>query len=128
VLVALDASGALDPTFGIAGVARVTPFLRSGLAYAVRLAGGQIMALDPATGNASWTWRGPGPGYASPVVFDIAGTTQIVTLTDTSIIGLDAKAGGQLESTGAATHDPQRAESARKSITTRPSARCLAAW
>ena len=45
VLVALDASGALDPTFGIAGVARVTPFLRSGLAKAVRLAGGQIMAL-----------------------------------------------------------------------------------
>ncbi len=58
--------------------------------------GGQIMALDPATGYDRWHWSGPGPGYASPVVIAIAGGQQIVTLTDTSIIGLDAKAGAQL--------------------------------
>jgi outer membrane protein assembly factor BamB len=58
--------------------------------------GGKILALDPASGATKWEWRGHGPGYASPVVFDIAGTRQIVTMTDSSILGLDAKNGKQL--------------------------------
>lgn len=58
--------------------------------------GGQIMALDPATGQPKWTWRGHGPGYASPIVIEIAGKSQIVTLTDSSIVGLNAKSGEQL--------------------------------
>ncbi len=58
--------------------------------------GGKILSLDPANGAIKWEWRGHGPGYASPVVFDIAGKMQIVTLTDSSIVGLDAKTGGQL--------------------------------
>ena len=58
--------------------------------------GGQILALDPSNGATKWEWRGHGPGYASPVVFDIAGKIQIVTMTDSSIVGLDAKTGGQL--------------------------------
>jgi len=58
--------------------------------------GGQIIALDPATGNTKWTWRGHGPGYASPVVIEAAGKSQIVTLTDSSIVGLDAKTGSHL--------------------------------
>ncbi|MGH9942516.1 MAG: PQQ-binding-like beta-propeller repeat protein [Pyrinomonadaceae bacterium] len=58
--------------------------------------GGQIVALDPATGKAQWEWRGPGPGYASPVLVEVAGQPQIVTMTNGSIIGLDARTGGQL--------------------------------
>jgi outer membrane protein assembly factor BamB len=58
--------------------------------------GGQIMALDPATGEAKWEWRGAGPGYASPVVFNVAGKDQLVTMTNGSIVGLDAKTGGEL--------------------------------
>jgi outer membrane protein assembly factor BamB len=58
--------------------------------------GGQIMALDPATGNVKWEWRGPGPGYASPVVINVAGKAQIVTMTNGSIVGIDAKAGNEL--------------------------------
>ncbi len=58
--------------------------------------GGKILSLDPTSGAVKWEWRGHGPGYASPVVFDIAGTAQIVTMTDSSIVGLDAKTGGQL--------------------------------
>lgn len=58
--------------------------------------GGQIMALDPATGEALWEWRGAGPGYASPAVFNVAGKEQIVTMTNGSIVGLDAKTGGEL--------------------------------
>lgn len=58
--------------------------------------GGKILSLDPANGATKWEWNGHGPGYASPVVFDIAGTAQIVTMTDSSIVGLDAKTGKQL--------------------------------
>ena len=35
--------------------------------------GGQILALDPATGASRWEWRGAGPGYASPVIVNVAG-------------------------------------------------------
>jgi outer membrane protein assembly factor BamB len=58
--------------------------------------GGKIMSLDPATGTSKWEWTGPGPGYASPIVIDIEGTSQIVALTQESIIALDAKTGKQL--------------------------------
>lgn len=60
------------------------------------LHGGQILSLDPATGSSVWEWKGPGPGYASPVVIDIAGSSQIVTMTQQSIIGLEAKSGKEL--------------------------------
>lgn len=58
--------------------------------------GGQVMALDPATGDVRWEWRGPGPGYASPIVIEFAGKAQLVTLTNSSIVGLDAKNGVEL--------------------------------
>ena len=58
--------------------------------------GGRIVALDPQTGAERWTWKGKGPGYASPVVFVAAGTRQIATMTEGSIEGLDAKTGAAL--------------------------------
>lgn len=58
--------------------------------------GGQVLALNPATGATEWEWRGLGPGYASPVLVEVAGTKQIVTLTEGSIIGIDGKAGKEL--------------------------------
>jgi outer membrane protein assembly factor BamB len=58
--------------------------------------GGQIVGLEPATGNISWQWKGLGPGYASPVVIDVGGKTQIVTLTQASIVGIDANTGQEL--------------------------------
>ncbi|MEO8429310.1 MAG: PQQ-binding-like beta-propeller repeat protein [Verrucomicrobiota bacterium] len=61
--------------------------------------GGQIIGVDPATGGAKWEWRGLGPGYASPIVVDVAGKAQIVTLTERSIIGLDAQSGVELWTT-----------------------------
>jgi outer membrane protein assembly factor BamB len=53
--------------------------------------GGQILALDPATGASRWEWKGAGPGYASPVIIDVAGSQQIVAMTDGSMVGLDSK-------------------------------------
>ncbi len=58
--------------------------------------GGRVIALDPESGKERWTWRGKGPGYASPVAFTIDGVRQIVTLTDSSIEGIDAKSGASL--------------------------------
>lgn len=58
--------------------------------------GGQIMALNPATGVSAWEWKGPGPGYASPVVITAQGKSQIVALTNSSIVGLDAKTGAEI--------------------------------
>jgi outer membrane protein assembly factor BamB len=58
--------------------------------------GGKILSLDPATGSPKWEWTGPGPGYASPIVISSEGSTQIVALTQESIIGLEAKTGKQL--------------------------------
>ena len=58
-------------------------------------AGGRMLALDPATGSEIWSWRGVGPGYASPILIEADGHRQLVTLTESSIVGLDA-AGGTL--------------------------------
>jgi len=58
--------------------------------------GGQILALNPATGATEWEWKGLGPGYASPVVIDVSGARQLVTMTEGSIVGIDAKTGKEL--------------------------------
>jgi len=58
--------------------------------------GGKILSLDPATGSTIWEWSGPGPGYASPVVINVDGSSQLVTLTQQSIIGVDGKTGKEL--------------------------------
>jgi outer membrane protein assembly factor BamB len=61
--------------------------------------GGRVLALDPATGATVWSWRswtGPGPGYASPILATIGGVAQIVTLTNSSIVAMDAAQGAQL--------------------------------
>ena len=58
--------------------------------------GGKILGLDPASGATQWEWSGLGPGYASPVVIDTGKQSQIVTLTEGSIVGLDSKSGKEL--------------------------------
>lgn len=58
--------------------------------------GGRVLALDPATGAVRWTWRGAGPGYASPVPLTVDGVRQIVTMTEGSIEGIDATTGASL--------------------------------
>jgi outer membrane protein assembly factor BamB len=58
--------------------------------------GGRVLALDPASGAERWSWQGAGPGYASPIAFSAGGTRQIVTLTNQSIVGIDAARGTTL--------------------------------
>lgn len=58
--------------------------------------GGQVLALNPATGATEWEWHGLGPGYASPVLVEVDGSKQIVSMTENSIVGLDGKTGKEL--------------------------------
>jgi outer membrane protein assembly factor BamB len=57
---------------------------------------GAIISYNLDTGDEVWRWAVEGPDYASPVLLSVAGTKQIVTLTEKSIVGVDASNGKQL--------------------------------
>jgi outer membrane protein assembly factor BamB len=57
---------------------------------------GGIVAYNKITGDQVWRTDGDGPAYASPMAFDLAGVRQIVTFTQNSFAGFDAKDGRQL--------------------------------
>jgi outer membrane protein assembly factor BamB len=54
---------------------------------------GALTAFDVASGNVKWRWDGDGPAYGSPIVADLDGTRQVITLTQTKLIGVDAGTG-----------------------------------
>jgi outer membrane protein assembly factor BamB len=90
-----DFSALVDSTRLFCGTA-ASPVLAHGLVVVQvgsDVHGGRILGLDPATGETRWTWKGPGPGYASPFVVDVRGSSQLITMTNESIIGLDARTG-----------------------------------
>ena len=93
-----DFSSTVDSSKLFCGTA-ASPILAHGLVVVQvgsDIHGGQIIGLDPATGATKWTWTGPGPGYASPILIDIAGTSQLVTMTNTSVVGVNARTGAAL--------------------------------
>ncbi len=49
---------------------------------------GAVIAYDLNSGNARWKWTGDGPAYGSPALMTVAGTRQIVTLTDKLLVGV----------------------------------------
>jgi outer membrane protein assembly factor BamB len=58
--------------------------------------GGALTAFDVNTGEVKWAWTGDGPGYGSPIITNLGGTRQIVTITQGKIVGLDAATGALL--------------------------------
>jgi outer membrane protein assembly factor BamB len=52
-----------------------------------------LTAFDAATGAVRWAWTGDGPAYASPVVATLAGTRQVVTFTESLLVGVSADRG-----------------------------------
>ena len=56
---------------------------------------GAIVAYDLASGKEKWKCADQGPGYASPVLMTVDGVKQVVTLTDTKVVGV-AVADGKL--------------------------------
>jgi outer membrane protein assembly factor BamB len=57
---------------------------------------GSLTAFDVNTGATKWSWNGDGPGYGSPILVESGGTRQIVTLTQTKLVGVDAATGSLL--------------------------------
>jgi outer membrane protein assembly factor BamB len=57
---------------------------------------GALTAFDIATGATRWSWTGDGPGYGSPIVATIGGTRQIITITQSKVVGVDATSGALL--------------------------------
>jgi len=91
-----DFSGELSSTWPIYGVA-MSPAVVDGLLI-VHLGGGQggvLMAVEPSSGTVRWRWDGDGPGYASPILAEIAGQRQIVTQSERYIISV-SPADGEL--------------------------------
>jgi outer membrane protein assembly factor BamB len=57
---------------------------------------GELTAFDANTGEVKWRWNGDGPGYGSPVVAELGGTRQIVTITQAKVVGVDIATGALL--------------------------------
>jgi len=49
---------------------------------------GAIIAYDLNTGDEKWRWAGEGPAYASPALLTVAGTKQLVTLSEKSVVAV----------------------------------------
>ena len=54
---------------------------------------GALTAFDLNTGQVRWEWSGDGPGYGSPIVADIGGVRQLVTITQGKLVGVNAATG-----------------------------------
>jgi len=83
-----------SPDYGAAA----SPIVDRGLliAYVGGAGSGALKAFDAATGEEKWSWNGDGPGYATPIVVDIAGVRQIVTQSQQNIISVRADDGSLL--------------------------------
>ncbi len=57
---------------------------------------GALTAFDMTTGDVKWSWSGDGPGYGSPILVDLGGTRQIVTITQAKVVGIDPANGALL--------------------------------
>jgi outer membrane protein assembly factor BamB len=54
---------------------------------------GALKAFDVNTGAEKWSWNGDGPGYGSPIVAELGGTRQLVTITQGKLVSLDPATG-----------------------------------
>jgi outer membrane protein assembly factor BamB len=54
---------------------------------------GALSAFDAATGEVAWAWKGDGPGYSSPVLAEIEGVRQVVTFSESFLVGVSADDG-----------------------------------
>jgi outer membrane protein assembly factor BamB len=57
---------------------------------------GALVALDAASGAPVWSWKGDGPGYASPVVATFEGVRQVVTQSQNALVAVAADTGALL--------------------------------
>ena len=79
------------PQFGTS----MSPVIGDGLLVALVGANddGAIVAYEAKSGAQKWIWKGDGPAYASPVITEISGVKEVVTLTQKNAVGLSLKSG-----------------------------------
>jgi len=83
-----------SPLYGAA----TSPILENGVLI-VHVGGhddGALTGFDPATGEVRWSLKGDGPGYTSPVVAEIGGVRQLITQTQTRLVGVEPVTGSLL--------------------------------
>ena len=82
---------ATSPDFGVA----MSPIVTNGslIVHAGGPGNGAILAIDPAKGGVRWTWKGDAPAYSSPVVADIGGTRQVITQSQSHLVGISLAEG-----------------------------------
>ena len=89
-----------DPFPGIVPMffTAMSPMIVDGMciAHLGGVGNGAIVSYHLNTGDEIWRWADEGPDYASPVLLTVAGTKQIVTLTEKSIVGVAVSDGTQL--------------------------------
>jgi outer membrane protein assembly factor BamB len=84
---------ATSPLYGTS----TSPIVHGGLLI-VHVGGndsGALIAYDEVTGDVRWSWAEDGPGYASPIVAELGGVSQLVTQTQKFIVSI-APATGRL--------------------------------
>jgi len=54
---------------------------------------GAVAAYDAKSGAQKWIWKGDGPAYGSPVIVEMGGVKQVVTLTQKYAVGLSFASG-----------------------------------
>lgn len=93
-----DYSASIDTSKLFCGTA-MSPMIEGGsliIQVGSDVHGGRVLALDPESGRERWAWKGLGPGYASPLAVTIGGVRHLITLTNGTIIGLNAATGAPL--------------------------------
>jgi outer membrane protein assembly factor BamB len=54
---------------------------------------GALTAFDARTGDVKWAWTGDGPAYGSPIVVELGGARQVITMTQENLVGVAAATG-----------------------------------
>ena len=57
---------------------------------------GALTAFDAATGDVRWSLEGDGPAYGSAQLFEFGGAPQVVTFTQTRLVGVSVETGALL--------------------------------
>jgi len=57
---------------------------------------GALTAFDADSGTPIWRWTGDGPAYASPMIAQLDGVRQVVTVTQAHVVGVSAESGALL--------------------------------
>jgi outer membrane protein assembly factor BamB len=85
---------ATSPLYGVA----MSPLVDEGrlIAHVGGSGNGALTAFDVRSGEVVWKWTGDGPAYASPVVATLGGVRQLLTFSESALVGVAVEDGALL--------------------------------